>query len=384
MTETEQPMSLISIENFNACSGPMPVDGYDTESGAGFTLWTVGNAAGFRFVIPENYRSGNDLFIILFESASSASANHSYAVNSVLLRSGIDPAAEKFTYRFRSPSSANLITRRSLKASGSSVPGAIAGRAVLAGDVICVNLQRISSSTGEDPNPVKIFAALVEISVETVTNSPCSGRVGKIVDSARDLFNESCAGFLSDEFILRCINRCIEDLAQEDYWRSEKWISCARGATEIDLLEAVPKYQKIFQVTFQGCETPLRLLASYQEYLEFKGRAGGNGVPQALVIQNNSMHVWPAPDRSLPTGFRLYHSCIPDEITCSSENPNPPVPRAHDIIFVYYTLKHAFLRDRHAPGADLKFQEYSLLYDREKRKLLGEADSPGLRLRTRR
>lgn len=175
----------------------------------------------------------------------------------------------------------------------------------------------------------------------------------------------------------------MEDLAQEDYWRRETWIPCASGKAETNLLEAIPGFQKVFQVTFIGSTAPLRLLGSYQEYLEFKGRSSGNGVPRALAIQNNYMHVWPAPDRETAEGFLIYHSYVPDEITCSSDNPNPPVPPAHDSVFIYYALKHAFLRDRHAPGADLKFQEYSLLYDSEKRKLLGEAETTGLRLRNR-
>ena len=40
--------------------------------------------------------------------------------------------------------------------------------------------------------------------------SDCSGRVGKIMDSVKDLFNETSEAFLSDEFILRSINRCLQ------------------------------------------------------------------------------------------------------------------------------------------------------------------------------
>jgi hypothetical protein len=73
---------------------------------------------------------------------------------------------------------------------------------------------------------------------------------------------------------------------------------------------------------------------------------------------------------------------MPEELTCSSVNPNPSIPRAHDMIFVYFTLKQAFLRDRHAPGADVKFQEYLRLYEMEKQRLLGEGDPPLLALRS--
>jgi hypothetical protein len=93
------------------------------------------------------------------------------------------------------------------------------------------------------------------------------------------------------------------------------------------------------------------------------------------------MYVWPPPDVDLQSGYCLYHSYLPDELTCSSANPNPPLPKAHDMVFVYFTLKQAFLRDRHAPGADTKFNEYSRLYEQEKQNLLGEADPPGMSLR---
>jgi len=46
--------------------------------------------------------------------------------------------------------------------------------------------------------------------------SDCEGRVGAIIDTARDLFNETAGGFLVDAFILRSINRCQQDIAQDD------------------------------------------------------------------------------------------------------------------------------------------------------------------------
>ena len=42
----------------------------------------------------------------------------------------------------------------------------------------------------------------------------------------------------------------------------------------------------------------------------------------------------------------------------------------------------AFLRDRNAPGADLKFREYSQLYEIEKKRLLESAQPASVKLRT--
>ncbi len=80
----------------------------------------------------------------------------------------------------------------------------------------------------------------------------------------------------------------------------------------------------------------------------------------------------------------MYHSYLPADLGCSLADANPPVPQAHDMVFAYFVLKQAFLRDRHAPGADGKFQEYSVLYDRAKRALLGQGEAPLLSLRPHR
>jgi hypothetical protein len=212
--------------------------------------------------------------------------------------------------------------------------------------------------------------------------SDCEGRVGTIIDTARDLFNETAGGFITDAFILRSINRCQQDIAQEDYWRRETWIPSVSGTNEIDLLTVIPQYQNVHQLHFVGCREPMTPLGSFQEYQELKADANTPGLPQYYVVQNNTLYVWPPPDRDLEAGFCIYHSYLPDSLTCSAVNPNPLIPKAHDLLFVYFVLKQAFLRDRHAPGADMKFQEYAALYDREKQKLLAAGDPPGLALRS--
>jgi hypothetical protein len=212
--------------------------------------------------------------------------------------------------------------------------------------------------------------------------SDCEGRVGGIIDTARDLFNEVAGAFLTDSFILRNINRCQQDIAQEDYWRRETLIPSVSGANEIDLLAQIPDYQHVYQLHFESNSDPLTPLGSFEEYLELKADSNALGVPQYYILQNNTLIVWPPPNKDSESGFRVYHSYLPEDLTCSAVNPDPPIPKAHDLVFVYFVLKQAFLRDRHAPGADVKFQEYSALYDREKQKLLAAGDPPGLALRS--
>jgi hypothetical protein len=51
------------------------------------------------------------------------------------------------------------------------------------------------------------------------------------------------------------------------------------------------------------------------------------------------------------------------------------------MVFVHFVLQEAFLRDRHAPGADTKFHEFRNLYEQEKQDLLGEGDTSHMLLR---
>jgi hypothetical protein len=201
------------------------------------------------------------------------------------------------------------------------------------------------------------------------------------MDSVRDLFNETSEAFLSDEFILRSINRCLQDLAQEDYWRKESWVPASAGVNQMNLTEVLPDYQSLHQVRFSGRASPMVSLGSYKEYDELRAANNSPGIPEYYVVQNNTLFVWPPPAEDLPSGFCLYHSYSPADLTCSPENPDPLIPKAHDMVFVYFVLQQAFLRDRHAPGADSKFQEYSTLYEREKQRLLAEGEPPALAVR---
>jgi len=208
-----------------------------------------------------------------------------------------------------------------------------------------------------------------------------SGRVDRIIDTVRDLFNESAAGFLPDEFILRSMNRCQEDLAMENYWRDETWIQAEQGVNRIDLLTAIPRFQDLHQVRFTGCAVPMTPLDNFKDYQDLAASPVPTGTPQYYVVQNNTLYVWPAPAFSAESGFCVYHSYLPEDLTCSAESPDPRVPRAHDMVYVYFVLKLAFLRDRHAPGADAKFAEYSRLYEMQKQSLLGQGDPPRLAVR---
>ena len=214
--------------------------------------------------------------------------------------------------------------------------------------------------------------------------SECPGRAGKIIESVRDLLNEAGGGFVSDQFILRMMNRCQEDLAKEGYWRKESLAHCAAGSDHIDLLSALPDYEEVFQVYYSDRKIPLVPLNSLREFEQLRCSSAQSGAPESYVVQNDVLYFWPQPSADLNPGFRVFHSYLPGEIGCADSTCDPAIPKSLDIVFVYFVLKHAFLRDRHAPGADLKYQEYSLLYDAEKNKLLGRNAPARLGLRASR
>jgi hypothetical protein len=380
-------MAQIQVDRLIPTFNAAPVESYDPISQAGYSEWSVENEALFSVIVSADYRTGSNFFLRLQESSPSVSATHVWEVTTALLRPGVHVTGEQvvcetFVQESVSSATADQLTSRKFAVAGAGKPGCINGLSLQPQDVLSFRLKRVEASTNEDPDPVKVFGISLEVCADPAVSSHCAGRVGKIVDAVRDLFNESAGAFLPDGFILRSINRCLQDLAQEDYWRTETWIPSVSGTYRTDLSMAIPQYQRLHQVYFNGRRCPMKPLGSFQEYEELKVGSTGNGSPEYYVAQNGSFFVWPPPSADLESGFCVYHSYSPDELTCSDLNPNPPIPKAHDALFAYYVLREAFLRDRHAPGADAKFQEYSMLYEKEKQKLLGEGSQPNLAVRS--
>lgn len=379
-------MAVITIETLIPSSGSVPSNGYDSVSRARFTEWELGDEAFFSVVVPESYQQRNDVHLQFLESSASPSSRHKWEITTLLIRPGVHATdelsvSETFAVECQAAPVEDLLTARTIAVTGAEEQGRVQSTAISAGDVLCLTLKRIPASTQEDPAAIRVFDLSLTIRVDETAISACAGRVGRIFDTVRDLFNESTGGFLPDDFILRCMNRCQQDLAQEDYWRRETWIGAASGVNRVDLLAAIQGFQNLHQVTYSGSQTPMIPLGSFEEYQELKNAFGTGGLPEYYVVQNDSLYVWPPPSADVSSGFCVYHSYLPEDLTCSSDNPDPPIPRAHDMVFVHFVLKQAFLRDRHAPGAETKFQEYSQLHEKAKHSLLGEADPPRLAVR---
>jgi len=380
-------MTEIPIQALVPSSGAVPSNAYDPVSQAGYTAWELDDEARFSLVVPDDYHTGSDFFVRIEESSASASARHRWHVTTLLLRPGIHNTdetskVETHAQEYESSSGVDRLTNRTFAVTGSGQVGCVSDAPIQPGDVLSFTIKRMAASTNEDQYPIRLFDVSHETATSETAVSLCAGRVGTIIDSVRDLFNEATGGFLSDDIILRSINRCQQEIAQENYWRREAWIPAVSGGSYVELLSALPDYQDIHQVHFSGSDHPMASLPGFREYQELKTGSNAPGVPEYYLVQNGRMYVWPPAQNDVSSGYRIYYSYMLEELTCSSINPNPPIPRAHDMIFVYFALKQAFLRDRHAPGADVKFQEYVRLYEMEKQRLLGEGDPPLLALRS--
>lgn len=380
-------MPVIPIQRLTPASGAVPTETYHPVSLATYWEWELNDEAHFSVIVPSTYDPRTNAVLSLQESTPSVSARHKWQFTCSLIRPGVHNTSEAaptetFLSEIISQENPDRLVSRSITVTGASVQGHIAGVQIAPADLLSFGIKRISASSDEDPSAIRVFGLAMEFWTDDTSISECAGRCGRIVDGVRDLFNESTGGFLPDQFILRSINRCLHNLAQEDYWRRESWIACIAGSNRISLLEAVPDFQRLHHIYYSGRSIPMKPLGSFQEYEELKTNPDSTGVPEYYVVQNTDLYFWPRVSRSSESGFCMYHSYLPEDITCGSVNPNPPIPAAHDLLLVYYVLKEAFLRDRHAPGADVKFHEYSALYEQEKQRLLGAGDSPHLGLRS--
>lgn len=382
-------MSRIAIDKVIPTTGAVPQEDYDPVSHAGFTLWEAGDEACFSLVVPDTYVTGNDFSLQILESSPSPALSHKWQVNTSLIRPGVHVTDEQTfseicSSQFQSSPIADRLFRRTIVVTGAQSAGTVNGLAIQSGDLLCLTLTRIAASQDEDPQPIKVLDLSLDVSMGIGPVSGHPGRIGHIIDTVRDLFNEGSGGFISDDFILRTVNRCLQDLAQHDYWRTETSIPCESEVYRVDLTAAIPSFQSVHQVRYHGSASPMTCLGSYVEFDQMRSAGTASGIPEYYVVQNTDLLVWPPPASGSESGFSVYHSYVPADLACSDGNVNPPIPRAHDMVFVYFVLKQAFLRDRHAPGADGKFQEYTLLYDRAKQALLGQSEAPVLSLRPHR
>ncbi len=379
-------MEYRSVESLLPLSEAAPCHDYDPASGTAYTVWQLLDAGLFYLVIPERYVPRTDIFLRIDETTKSFGFNHAWEITTTLLRPCLNPVdleSPRQTVRLEcvSPESPIQISRRVIQATGIQHPGCVGIEAMQSGDLISLELRRVPATSLEDPLGVRVFHLQVGIQLSDIRVSTCPGRLGYIIDSVRDLFNEASQSFISDEFILRSVNRCVRELAQANYWCKETLIAASVGVERIDLGSVIPDLQNIHQVCFQQPEQIMERVPNFREFTSLRSPRLGLNRPQYYTVQGNMLYVYPPPSSDADPGFIVFHSYLPPEIQCVGELSQPPVPPAYDAMLGRYVLKEAFLRDRSSPDANIMFQHYSNMYEQDKQRLLGQATPSSLSLR---
>ncbi len=378
-------MAIFDIESLGATDAPCPTNHYDTERSLSVIEWKPCDEATYAFRIPYGITAGPTINLSFDELSPGPGFVYSWDTYVTALRPGeaespILPSV--ITRQFVVTEPAGAIVTRSI--TDIAPNGRIGDMELAANDILNLRLKFSCSGAGACPDRLHTFAYRIETAVDSVAYNPgCAGRVANIIREARDLFNEETGAFLSDGFILRSINGCMRDLALEDYWIAEKSVPIAAGREVIDLLQAIPDLRKVLRARFDGQPRTLTALQSLDAYLELTSHGRKLGTPACYLIQNNMMRLWPVPSIDADPGLHVYYSKLPPPLGCDESNCEPPAPQAHDSVFTLFALRQAFLRDRDAAGADLKFREYSQLYEIEKKRLLDGSEPAHARVRPR-
>lgn len=377
-------MQSILIDSLFTTSAPSPSNSRDQTTQAACSLWGSGDEAGFSISAPSNYVTGSNLRLEIHESSASPSMTHSWTVSATLskeVNSQTVTHTESSTHPFLSPAFPGLLLKRNLTVTGISTPGTINNQAILPGNFLTFIIRRSSATSGDDPLEIRVFGISLLYEATAPETYPCAGRVGIIAKNVRELFNEPNADYLTDDFILNAINRCQQDIASEGYWRKSAWIPTVNGQDEIDLMSVIPDYVDVYQVSYGPQRWQLLPLTSLKQFLRLRTILSVPGTPEYFFVQSGRLMILPTPSQNLAQGLLVQFSYSPPSLTCSEQNPNPDMPRSHDQLFVYFALSQAFLKDRAAPGADVKFHEYHGLYQNLKKRLIAAADpiNPAIR-----
>lgn len=367
-------MPEIPISTLLPSTAAVPSSEYDPVSQAAYTSWEVGDEAHFSFAVPPEYQTGSDLVLRLQESTPGQNRGHRWRARVLLVRPSAhqtDEATEQevIEFEFASSSTADLLTMRSFNL---TTAGAISGVGVQAGDMVSVTLSRVSALGDEDPDPIKLFhlAVRFDFGQEHAQPGACLGRVGEIIEDVRELFNDEGGGFLeNDALIVDWINRCQAEIAKTGYWRTTAALDLVSGVGTYDLLTEPVDAIDVLGARIASTGTPLTRVNGFGEFMEIRAAEPTAELPRYYLVESDTLHLTPVPVSGAGSGLWLEYSYLPQNLGCES-GYTPRLPRAYDSLYVNYCLAQAFKRDRHAPGAEEKYQSYSDQFRNEVRELV--------------
>jgi hypothetical protein len=370
----------IRIDSVTATGVNIPEVGVDATSGGVYIAWELNDEGAFNFQVSDLYQAGTEIELAFEESSSGVSLNHKWQFTVTVLRpstSSTDAATwqDVLTEQYTSSSAANRLLSRSVYL---TTDGEIDSQAVAAGDIITVVWTRIAASANEDAAVIRVFNVDVTQTLETAGAGAgtCLGRVGEIIEDVRALFNDDGGGFIeNDSEILQWINRCQMEIAKTGLFRKTGYLNIVSGAQSYDLLSGLSDFVDLNGLRLSGTNRPISSVSNRADWNLLNTPPASGTVPYWYFAESNKLYLWPTPTSGITSGLAVEYSYLPTDLGCTS-GYTPDLPQAYDMVFTNYALAQAFKRDRHAPGADQKYEVYSQLYQQSLQDLVTQAGPP--------
>ena len=207
----------------------------------------------------------------------------------------------------------------------------------------------------------------------------CQGRLQKIFDRVRELFNEGIAtgsgsGFLQDGALLLWCNECTSELALDGVWTKTATIALAAETPLYDLSASLSDLVQVHEVRHTGTSCRLHCCANRSELADMVATCE-SGTPQAYYVHGDTLELVPAPAADEPDGLTIFYAYYPGDLNCST-NCTPRIPEAFDDAYTYYCLWAAYQKDRTNPRSGTNTPHYWDLFRRKKAQLLGSRLPP--------
>lgn len=207
----------------------------------------------------------------------------------------------------------------------------------------------------------------------------CQGRLQKIFDRVRELFNEGSAtgsgsGFLQDAALMLWCNECTSELALDGTWTKADTIDVTAGTSLYELADLLPDLVQVHELRHTATGYPLDCCTNRTELADMRADYE-SGIPKAYYVHGHALELAPIPSTTEPSGLTLFYSYYPGDLDCTT-NYTPRIPDAFDDVYTYYCLWAAYQKDRTNPRSVQNTPFYWELFQRKKSQLHGSRLSP--------
>lgn len=207
----------------------------------------------------------------------------------------------------------------------------------------------------------------------------CQGRLQKIFDRVRELFNEGSAtgsgsGFLQDEALMLWCNECTSELALDGVWTKTAAIEVTAGTSGYDLSALLSDLVQVHEVRHTAGGYRLDCCTNRTELADISATYE-SGTPRAYYVHGDALELAPVLSVTEADGLTVFYSYYPGDLDCTT-NYTPRIPEAFDDVYTYYCLWAAYQKDRTNPTSGRNTPYYWDLFRRKKSQLLGSRLSP--------